>query len=88
MKIIFGSLGFASASIFVEYPVEIETRVLDIGVRFDRYGPKPEIWIYNSLWQNYLKREELPSEEEIEAEYQRQYKEKGVWINNEIAYAG
>ncbi len=81
MKISFSCLGFSTATIFVNHP----TGDWCIGSR--RECPD-EIWIDNGIWRRYIKEEDLPSKEEIEAEYQRQYAEKGVWINKGIVYAG
>ena len=90
LKIIFSCLGFASTEAFVIK----DNRQLMVGTLSDMTGRGFDYWPYDFCMEHYVKRNhylteaEVPTAEEVIAEYERQYKEKGVWLNPEIRYAG
>ena len=84
MKIIFSCLGFATSEVFLVK----DGRQLNIGTVFERFHDEYEFWLHDFWIGRYLTKDEIPTEEQIFAEYKKQYAEKGVEINNEIVYAG
>ena len=90
MKIIFTCLGFSSTDAFVIK----DGRQLKIGTIWKKFPGEYEYWTDDFCMEHYVKRygyltdEEIPTEKQVIAEYERQYAEKGVSLNNEIVYAG
>lgn len=90
MKIIFSCLGFTSTDAFLV----VDGRQLMVGSIMERFPREPEFWPSDYFTEHYVKRqqyvkaEDVPTGEQIIAEYKRQYADKGVCINNEIQYAG
>lgn len=90
MEIIFSCLGFTSSEAFIV----LDGRQLMIGTIFSKFPGEYEFWTtdffkehYVEKWK-YVKIEDVPTSEQIIAEYKKQYAEKGVCINNDILYAG
>lgn len=100
LPIIFGHLGFNSADAFVLK----DGRQLMVGTVYDnsshlgqdpmastgRFRFEPDDFFLSNYVHRagYVTLEEVPNGEAVIAEYRKQLKEKGVYINPDIRYAG
>jgi hypothetical protein len=91
MKIIFSCTGFGSTEAFVIK----DGRQLNCGTLMWKFpDTPPEYWPSDYFVEHYVKRqgyvtmEDVPTAEQVIEAYNKAEAEHGVWINNEIVYAG
>jgi hypothetical protein len=84
-KLTFSCFGFHSTEVFIENG----HRVDQIGYLTEEFVGRghPDVLKFHPQYDD-RRFKTVPTEEEIVAEYLKQYKEKGVSLNKEIVYAG
>lgn len=84
-RIAFACLGFSSTSVFV-IKDGMQIHVGFVSEDSPTVGNRE--FTYFGVYERDLSKDEIPSPEQVLVEYEKQLKEKGVWINDEIKYAG